>query len=551
MAGLLFELGEGDSIHGVLRRAVDQDPDRRLLGFVDREATAVEHHTRRQLWDAATTIAGALRRAGIERGDRVCLLMGNRVEIVAAWFACSMLDAIAVPLNTALKGASLEHELRQTSPRLALVEEQLLGQARPSLATSEFVERVVVLPGAAGAAPALPTGDDRYVAYADFLAGAEPVEPVAVVPSSTATIIFTSGTTGRSKGVMLSQRMAVSEADGIRWVMGYRPEDVAFTCLPLFHGNALLCSFFPVLLAGGSCVVAERFSASNLWRQVARAEATTINLLGSMTTILWRQPEREEERTHRLRTVLAVPSPLDYYEEFERRFDVRLTEFYGLTDSQVPLGIPWGERRPGSCGKPTPDWECQLVDENDEPVAPGETGELVTRPRRPFVGFAGYWGNPDASWATCTNQWFHTGDLLRQDEEGWFYFVDRLKDTIRRRGENVSSYMVEEAVLAHPAILEAAAYAAPSEMMEDEVMVAFTLREGGTDLARLRAELLNHCEEQLPYFAVPRYYRTVADFPRTENHKIRKEALRGEGLTADAWDAGERGLRRREQGGGR
>ena len=541
----LFEMGEGEVVHEVLARAVEEDREALLVSFTSGEGVEIEHHSRGEIWDASLKLAAHLSESGVGIEDRVAFLIGNRVELVVAWFACSMVGAIAVPLNTALKGTILDHELRLTMPRAIFVETTFLAGAQGSVAAAESIAEVILI---AAAEPAPDGGfgpDQRVLSYGECF-GHEPLAELApVTRAHTSTIIFTSGTTGRSKGVQVTHAMTMSEADAARWVMGYERDDVAHTCLPLYHGNALLTSFFAALRTGARTVVADRFSASNFWQQAARTEATTTNMLGSMSTILWRSAPSEWERRHRLRLGMVIPSPLEYYEEFKERFGMGLTELYGLTDSQIPLGVPFGESRPGSCGMPTPDWECDVFGPDDEPLRPGEVGELVTRPRRPFVGFVGYWGNVEASWGCVRNQWFHTGDLVYRDEDGWYFFVDRMKDAIRRRGENVSSFEVEEVLLGHPEVREAAVYAVKAEedMLEDEVMASMMLRGGSEDAAAIGAEILAYCDDRLPYFAVPRYYRVVVQFERTENHKVRKAALREEGITADAWDAGERGLK--------
>jgi crotonobetaine/carnitine-CoA ligase len=263
-----------------------------------------------------------------------------------------------------------------------------------------------------------------------------------------------------------------------------------------------------------------------------------------MAPILWRQEPSHWEQAHKLRLGLVIPAPLDHYEEFEARFKIKCTELYGLTDANLPLGVPHGENRPGSCGVPVPGWECRLVDDYDEEVEPGEPGQLVVRPTRPWVGQLGYWRMPEATVAAWQNLWFHTGDLMRQDEDGWFYFLDRSKDAIRRSGENISSYEVEQVLLSHPAVFEAAVYAVRAELAEDEVMAAVVLEPGKETTPE---EILKWCEPKLAYFAVPRYLDIRTSIPKTQTEKVQKQILRNEGVTPTAYDRGPSGRRMRER----
>jgi crotonobetaine/carnitine-CoA ligase len=382
------------------------------------------------------------------------------------------------------------------------------------------------------------------VAFDEFLEGADPVEPAAGEPWDLAGIYFTSGTTGPSKGVMWSHNMGLYMSESSTFIMDYKPDDVLFTCLPLFHANALFVSFLAAVRYRARVVVAERFSASQFWRQVAESGATTVNLLGAMAPILWRQEPSEWEQAHTVRLALVVPAPVEHFDEFERRFNLKCTELYGLTDANIPLGIPAGEQRPGSCGVPVPGWECMVVDEHDEPVPANTPGELVVRPTLPFIGQLGYWRMPEQTVEAWRNLWFHTGDLVRQDEEGWFYFLDRSKDAIRRSGENISSFEVEQVLLSHPAVFEAAVYAVPAEMSEDEVMAAVVLEPGKEVTA---AEILAWCEPRLAYFAVPRYVDIRSALPKTQTEKVQKQVLRSEGVSTNTFDRGPSGRRMRER----
>lgn len=269
-------------------------------------------------------------------------------------------------------------------------------------------------------------------------------------------------------------------------------------------------------------VVSRHFSASRYWTGIIESGATVTNMLGVIGAILWKQPSSPQERMHWLRQVMAVPLPDGYVDEFERRFGVPVTELYGSTDTGLPLAIPYQQRRPGSCSVPEPGWEVALADENDERVPPGTPGELLTRPAEPWIGQLGYWKQPDKTWKAHRNAWIHTGDSLVQDDEGWFYF---------------SSFEVEQVVLTHPGVAEAAVFAIPNELREDTIMLAVVLEDG---VQLDPAELIEFIAPGRAYFAVPRYVDVVDALPKTPTQKIQKAQLWARGLSGATWDGGPR-----------
>jgi crotonobetaine/carnitine-CoA ligase len=329
-------------------------------------------------------------------------------------------------------------------------------------------------------------------------------------------------------------------------MLGFAPGETSYNCLPLFHANSLLVTLMAGLPRGATTVFGERFSASGFWDEVKSSGATIISLLGSMVPILWNRPPAEDDSDNRVRVALAVPTPpISLHEAFEERFGLTLASLYGMTDIGLPIGTPCGvESPPGTCGIAHPDWECIVADEHDEEVPHNVAGELLVRPRKPFTMQMGYWRNPEATVETWRNLWFHTGDVLVRDDVGWFQYVDRKKDAIRRFGENISSFEVEMVVQTHPAVAEVAVYAVPAELSEDEVMAAVVLEPGMTCTP---ADLAAHCEELLPYFAVPRYVEMFSELPKTQTAKVQKEQLRERGVTPSTWDAGPRGKRAQDE----
>lgn len=519
---------EAPSLHESIACAGAAPGSRQALEFTRYGAFSAS-----EILECASRAAGGFRRLGVRQGDRVVVMAENRPAFVFSCLACSMLGAIAVPLNTALLGDPLVHVLRQTRPRLAVVGtdfEQAVDRACAETGTRPL--KCLVTPADQ------PWGE---TSFAELMQHGALDEYAEVAVSDPLLIMYTSGTTGPSKGVVWSHGTTLRVAGSAIRYLEYTTEDTVYTTLPQFHGNALALSTFGGLLAGARVVVGHRFSARNFWSEVAGCAATVTNMLGSMAQILWRQEPNPVEREHALRLALVIPCPPgEQRDEFEERFGVSITEAYGLTDIGMVLWSPPGEHRAGSCGKPTADWECELVDEHDEPVAPGEVGELVARPRKPFAAPLGYWRMPEATVESWRNLWMHSGDLMTRDDDGWFYFVDRSKDSIRRRGENVSSFEVEQVLSSLPGVEECAVYGVPSDVMEDEVMAAVVPVDGAVpDFA----DLARQCAGRLPYFAVPRYFRRLDALPRTASQKVRKADLKDEGVTPDAWD--------RESGGAR
>jgi len=311
------------------------------------------------------------------------------------------------------------------------------------------------------------------------------------------------------------------------------PEDVLFTCLPLFHANARILCLYPALLLGTKTVIYERFSASRFWDRVRKADATIFNSLGAMANFIYNQPGKEDDGDNPVRVCMAYPMPPAIYEDFEKRYNLKVVEGYGLTELAIITYNPYDKPKIGSCGKETKGFEVRIVDENDFPVPPGTVGEIVARGRVPWATSSEYYNMPEKTIELVRNHFFHTGDAGYLDEDGYLYFVDRIKDYIRVRAENISSFEVERSVNAHPKVSESAAISVKSEHAEDEVKIVVVLKRG-EKLAL--EELLDFCQERMPYFAVPRYVEFVEDLPKTPTDRVQKNRLREAGITANTWD---------------
>jgi crotonobetaine/carnitine-CoA ligase len=403
----------------------------------------------------------------------------------------------------------------------------------------DALEEVWALDGVPGDLPASVTATVR-----DLPPAGERVAAAGVGPGSTAAILYTSGTTGPSKGVCCPHAQFYWWGVLVGEMLEIGEDDVLYTVLPLFHTNALN-AFVQALVAGATFELGPRFSASRFWEQVAASGATVTYLLGAMVNILMSRPDGPGDAAHRVRTALAPATPAARVDSFRARFGVQLVEGYGSTETNCPIGESWRGQRPGWMGRVRDGFHARVVDALDAEVAPGEPGELVLRSDHPFAFATGYFGMPEKTVEAWRNLWFHTGDRVVRDADGWFAFMDRLKDAIRRRGENISSFEVEHVLLEHAAVSSVAVFPVASEMSEDEVAAAVVLREGSTADP---VALVRHCEPRLAYFAIPRYLRFVEALPLTENGKVRKSVLRDAGVTDDMWDREAAGVTLRRLG---
>lgn len=525
---------EQKTLLDVLAQRLDSDPDGLYLEF---EGTGI---TARQVDEQAGRLAHALSDLGISRGDRVATLFENRPEQVVSFFAALKLDAVQVPVNPAYKGDFLHHQLVDAGVKIIIVQgnlasrvQQVAGQDMPEL------EGAVVLGELDEPITAVPQYDWAAL-LANISATAVPTPDIE--PSDLACFIYTSGTTGPSKGCMLPHNYIVTLADQIARATERRADDVVLTPLPLFHLNALAIAVVGTLLVGGSASICTRFSVSGFWPEVKRTGATIASLLGSLAVLIANAEDHPDQAGNTIRVCMAAPMPTDTDKIWQERFGSRTwSGGYGLTEASLIGMLPAGEAmKPGATGKPNEhEFDVKIFDDKDAEVATGEVGEIVCRPRLPNVMFCGYFRRPEATLATLRNLWFHTGDLGKIDEDGYLYFVDRKKDYMRRRGENISSFELEKTFLHHGDIKDVAVHSVLSELSEDDVKVTAVLREGVT---LTEEELCTWAVERLPFFAMPRYIEFRADLPRTPTGRVQKYQLREEGKTPDTWDAVEAGF---------
>lgn len=493
--------------------------------------------TYRDLLDAAERVGTSLLAAGGEPGDRVLILMQNSSMLVRTWLGSHMAGMVEVPINTAYRGQFLEHQTSTVGPRFAVIDGEYAERFVESRHACGTIERFWV------AGPDTDRGISilRAAGWAaepwDGLEAAEPGELPEVTPRDLASIFFTSGTTGPSKGVMMPQAQMYFFADECVSLTRLTDADTYMATTPLFHGNAQFLAAYPAFVAGARFVLHSKFSASRWIDQVRDSRVTVTNFLGVMMDFVWKQEQRPDDDDNDLRCIFAAPTAYSIIDEFRQRFGVEaFVEVFGLTETSMPILSPYGEARPaGAAGLLVEDWfEIRLVDpDTDEEVGVGELGELAIRPKVPWTCSMGYYAMPDKTAEAWRNLWFHTGDGLRRDEDGWYYFVDRLKDALRRRGENISSYEVEQALLGHPAVTECAVVAVKAEIEagEDEVM-AWMVAAEEVDPDAFWA----WAETRMPGFAVPRFLEFVDELPKTPSERVQKVKLRERGVTATTLD---------------
>lgn len=492
-------------------------------------------------------VANGLLQLGVKKGEKVGIMLPNCPEFVYSWFGSNKIGAVYVPINTAYKGDMLQYVINQADVKVLVVDRQFLERVQFIEKNLVYLEKIIVRH----------KGGQEERIYGPLSSRFE-IVPFEEVYDSPVTdpnidvnytddmgICFTSGTTGPSKGVLSTHAHIITFALNWCWAVRYAPADTIYSCLPLFHAIAAWIGVLAALVTGTKVSLEERFSASRYWDDIRKYRPTIAHAIFSMIPILLKQPKTAEDAENTVRLIHIAQQN----DEFEGRFNLRLFEAYGSTETGA-LTFTFADepRKRGSCGKAYDEfYEVKIFDDRDNELSRGEIGEIVVRPKQPYSLFKEYYKMPRETLDAFGNLWFHTGDHAYTDEEGYFYFVDRKKDAIRRKGENISSFEVERAVNSHPSVLESAAIAVPSELgketKEDEVKIVVVIR-AGQELSY--QQLINFCYERLPYFMVPRYVEFKDSLPKSASEKIQKYKLREEGIdgiTQNTWDLEKAGMK--------
>ncbi|WP_081821475.1 AMP-binding protein [Rhodococcus sp. UNC23MFCrub1.1] len=466
-------------------------------------------------------IAHGLINLGIEHGDHTAIMLGNCPEILLSIFALGKIGSVSVPLNTSVRGKGLAYNLTHSDATTLIVDASLLPHVTAIIHLTPALQRIVTV-GRLDASDDLPSGI-TVIEINDLITDNMDPPACTVEFKDCAFLMFTSGTTGPPKAVVYTHAYALTWAGGFADSYGYQSTDIMYVSMPLFHSNGLHAATYAGMLVGATVAVAARFSASNFWRDVKMYEATLTNLLGSMGDILWNLEPSDFETDNSLRQILAAPIP-DRGRQMEQRWGVELVSCFGLTDYGVSnfSSVNDPPEKYGSCGKVSANFEVKVVDDDDFELPAGQLGEIVMRSRNPWHTASGYYKMPSETLNSVRNQWFHSGDLGVVDVDGFLYFKDRKKDAIRRRGENISAFEVEQVLMDHESIAEACVYAV--DISGDQEVGASLIIKPGRDLEP--AALVSWCEGRMSYFMVPRFVELRDEMPRTASGKLQKHWLR-------------------------
>jgi len=524
-----------DTINAVLQRSTEKYGERKFLDFLG------ETYSFADLNQAACRLANGLRALGVSKGKAVVTVLDNSADAVCIWFAINKLGAVSVPVNTALKGDFLRHQVYDADATLVIAESDYAERVASIATKLPKLETLVYR----GAVPDL-VFDKQLLPWASLLSDDSSEPDDEVQPGDLAMLIYTGGTTGPSKGCMISHNYACSLARQMLVITNRQEDTITWSPLPLFHFNAVATTVLANMMVGAQVALYTRFSVSNFWPEIERTGANDVQLLASMMPMLAGAPQNDSMKRcfGQLKAVWGAPFPVPVQEVWKERFGVTHTICggFGLSECSLPTILPFGTpMRPNSSGKRNTDYfDVRIVDDNDVELPPNTPGEIIVRPRKPHVMFEGYWRRPEDTLRVMRNMWFHTGDIGMFDEDDYFYFLDRKKDYLRRRGENISSFEVESAFLQHQAVDEVAAHAVLSDLGEDELKVTIILKP---DNQLSEVDLCRWAADQMPYYAVPRYIEFRSALPKSPLGRVYKFQLRDEGVTGSTWDREKAGFK--------
>lgn len=527
MASRGWTSGERDTPIAALARAATRHPDKVFLDF------SGETYTYGEFDRLTNRLAHSLQAQGVGVGSTVASLLDNNIDAVALWIALNKISAVSVPLNTALKGEFLRHQIADSKAEILVCEAAYAGRVFELADELSNISQVFHR-GELDRTEAAPFG---VAEFASCYSADESALNVMPDPAELNALIYTSGTTGPSKGCMISGNQMCHVARLLLRAAPFTADDILWTPLPLYHMNAIATGIVSTMLMGATISIAPRFSVSGFWPAIEASGATAISILGALGTLLAQAPDNDAmarcfEQVH---TVKGNPFSAEIKAIWKQRFGAQHvgSNAYGLTEALITSVPPSDDIPPGSSGKCAPEFDVRIFDDEDNELPAGEPGEVVCRPLRPDIMFKGYWQRPEATLKAMRNMWFHTGDIGKFDKDGFFYFVDRKKDYLRRRGENISSFEMESAILLHPEVEQVAVHAVFSPYGEDDLKVTAKL----TDAADLSEEAL--CRwliDRVPHYAVPRYIEFRRELPVNPQGRVLKFQLREEGVTPMSWD---------------
>lgn len=527
----MFEPRTEQTLHQVLEKRVQRFGDKPWL------IAGTNQYTYRDIDELSNRLARGIAKSGLEPGQPILLMLPDVVDFVVSWCAAAKLGVIEVPVNTHLKGSVLAHVINDSRASVMIIDHRFLDRMQAVVDELKALRTLILYSEDSDrAGEGLPQSlAERFEAlhYEDLLQHSDAELLSHPTYRDLMAVMYTSGTTGLSKGVMITHAHAYEYALGVVELLELKNTDVYYAPLPLFHIAGQWAVIYACCIAGATAVLPGGFSLERFWGDVERHRATCSFLLGAMANFLYRQPASPSDPHSSLERVLVVPL-LPEIEEFKRRFACRVSTTWGSTEVNVPTRSGFDLVDNKTCGWVASDrYEVRIVDEEDNEVPPGVPGEAVVRAKEPWILMAGYWNNPEATVNAWRNLWLHSGDMLMRDTDGNFYFVDRVKDAIRRRGENISSMEVEREINAHPHVMECAVVPVESEFTEQEVKAVLVAKEG---CQIDPAELIDSLKPRMAYFMIPRYLEVVDALPKTQTGKIQKFQLRERGVTKDTWD---------------
>lgn len=480
----------------------------------------------REIEQRSNRMANALLDHGVSKGDVVSVFLENSPHYLTLWFSIAKIGALMVPINVDHRDETLAHILRNSDPGTIVVDEQT--RRNYETVRNEFRDDLVELTIGETTGSRYQRFDDISVEYANDSPDVE------INPGDPMGIIYTSGSSGRPKGVVLPHYSYVNTGwEYAQNVFDIDADNRLFTTLPLFHCNAQQTTVMGAMVSETDFVLEARFSPESFWERIREHDVTHFNYIGSMIPLLYKQDERPNDADNPARYGIGAAAPVEIIEEFEERFDVTLIEGYGLTETATVATVNKPDsRRVGSIGKSLSYTRVDIVDEDDKPVPPGDIGEIVVRPTEANTTMKRYYRQPDKTVDAWQNLWFHTGDLGYKDEDGYVYFVDRKEYAISKQNETISSFEIERVITEHPDIQEVSVFGVPSER-NDEDIKAVVLPKQDADITPV--DIIRHCEDHLPYFKLPRYVELVDELPKTPTERVKKYKLKQQG-NSDAWD---------------
>ncbi len=527
------------TLREVLKRRADKLGDKPWI------VTAERAYSYREMDQRSNALARGFLKQGIKHGDTVLIMLPDTIDYILAWCALAKIGAIEVPVNNHAKGTVFAHIVNDSLARTMIVDRQYLDRIEFVLGELKDLKRLVLYSkDATGKEAGLPASLSGRLEELRFEKLFDADESALKEPGPTYRdimgVMYTSGTTGPSKGSMNCHAHAYEYAVVAVELLEMQPDDIYYAPLPMFHIAGQWAVVYACMIAECTAVLTGTFSLTEFWNDVRKYKATISFLLGAMANFLYRQAPLPNDADNTMDRIIVVPL-LPEVEDFKTRFGVRVSTTYGGTEQNCPMRSGFDLVNNRTCGRPLLDrYEVRLVDENDEEVPPNVPGEMCVRTKNPWDMTLGYWNHPDWTVRSWRNLWYHTGDMLMRDEDGNYYFVDRTKDAIRRRGENISSMEVEQEIVKHPAILECAVIPAESVHTEQEVMAVIVPKQGMTVDP---VELIRFLEPRMAYFMIPRYVDTIDALPKTPTGKIQKFPLRERGLTPTTWDREKAGVK--------